>query len=366
MKNIYYRESTVEKTWTLDSTGLPALEARYLTARLEPFAMDRLDQKLVTIFGGAGFVGTQLVQLLARRGYRIRVAVRRPNLALHVKTLGGVGQIVPIQANIRNMPSIQRAVAGADIVINLVGIGFERGAQRFGDVHEKGAAAIAQAARAAKASQLIHMSALGVDTALTSDYAKSKLAGEAAVLAAFPQAVIFRPSIMFGQGDGFFQLMAGLSRVLPVLPLIGGATRFQPVYVGDVAEAMALAVDGQVKTGRIYELGGPEIETHKALMQRILREAARNRPLIPLSSGLAKLMALPFAILPFPPLLTGDQVELLNTDNVVSDAAIRDKRSFAGFGITPTAMDTILPTYLWRFRKHGQFDRIPETDGKTV
>lgn len=326
--------------------------------------MDRLEPKLVTVFGGSGFVGTQLVQILARRGHRVRVAVRRPDLAGHLKTLGGVGQIVPIQANIRNMASIRRAVTGADIVINLVGIGFERGAQRFDDVQAKGAGAVAQAARAAGVSSLVHMSALGVDRASESNYARSKLAGEAAVLAAFPQAVILRPSILFGPGDGFFNMMAGLSRLLPVMPLIHGETRFQPAYVGDVAEALAMAAEGKVKTGRIYEIGGPEIETHRALIERILSETGRNRPLMPLSPGLAKFMALPFLILPFAPLLTADQVDLLAVDNVVSDEAKKDKRTLAAFGIAPTAMETILPTYLWRFKKHGQFDRVPATDGK--
>jgi NADH dehydrogenase len=319
--------------------------------------MDRFEPQLVTIFGGAGFVGTQLVQLLAQKGYRIRIAVRRPDLAGHTRTLGTVGQITPIQANLRNAASVQRAVKGADIVVNLVAVGFERGAQTFTAVNTKGAANVAAAARDAGVKALVHMSALGVDIATTSLYARSKLAGEAEVLKAFPQAVIIRPSILFGRDDGFFNLMGSLARILPVMPLIGGDSRFQPAYVGDVAEAIAMAAEGQVKTGRIYELGGPEIETHKALLARILREAGRDRPLLPLSAGIAKLLALPFAILPFKPLLTADQIELLGTDNVVSDAAIRDKRTFAAFGITPTAMDAILPSYMWRFRKNGQFDR---------
>ncbi|HTM76702.1 MAG TPA: complex I NDUFA9 subunit family protein [Devosia sp.] len=319
--------------------------------------MDRFEPQLVTIFGGAGFVGTQLVQLLAQKGYRIRIAVRRPDLAGHTRTLGTVGQITPIQANLRNVASVQRAVKGADIVINLVAVGFERGAQTFTAVNTKGAANVAAAARDAGVKALVHMSALGVDIATTSLYARSKLAGEAEVLKAFPQAVIIRPSILFGRDDGFFNLMGSLARILPVMPLIGGDSRFQPAYVGDVAEAIAMAAEGQVKAGRIYELGGPEIETHKALLTRILREAGRDRPLLPLSAGIAKLLALPFAILPFKPLLTADQIELLGTDNVVSDAAIRDKRTFAAFGITPTAMDAILPSYMWRFRKNGQFDR---------
>lgn len=319
--------------------------------------MDRFEPQLVTIFGGAGFVGTQVIQVLARQGYRIRVATRRPDLAGHTKTLGTVGQILPIQANVRNLASVQRAVKGADIVINLVAIGFERGAQKFSAINTEGAANVAAAARAARVTSLVHMSALGVDTAADSLYAQSKLAGEAAVLEAFPQAVILRPSLMFGRDDGFFNMMGGLARMLPIMPLISGGTRFQPVYVGDVAEAIAMAALGQVKTGRIYELGGPEIETHKELMIRIMREAGRNRALVPLPSAVARLLALPFAILPFKPLITADQVELLGTDNVVSEAALRDKRTLVAFGITPTAMDTILPTYMWRFRKHGQFDR---------
>lgn len=320
--------------------------------------MDRIEPRLVTIFGGSGFVGTQIVQLLARNGHRIRVAVRRPDLAGHVKMYGSVGQVQPIQANIRNAASVRRAVAGVDIVINLVGIGFSRGAQNFDAVHVTGASHVAASAKAAGVATLVHMSALGVEQAAgVSAYAASKLAGEAATLDAFPDAIIMRPSILFGQGDGFFNLMGALSRLFPVLPLISGATRFQPAYVGDVAEAFARAAEGRVKSGRIYELGGPQVETHRELLARVQREAGRNRPLLPLSPGLAKLLALPFAILPFPPLLTADQVELLGVDNVVSDAAIKDKRTFAAFGIAPTAMDAVLPTYMYRYRKHGQFDR---------
>lgn len=328
--------------------------------------MDRFSPKLVTVFGGSGFLGTHLVQLLARRGYRVRVAVRRPDLAGRAKMLGNVGQIVPIQANLRNPASVARAVAGADIVINLVGVGFEKAKQSFDAVNSEGAANVARAAQAAGAKALVHVSALGVDTAAgVSNYARSKLEGEAAVLQAYPQAVILRPSLMFGQGDGYFNLMGTLARLFPIMPLIGGQSRFQPVYVGDVAEAIAKAADGEVKTGRIYELGGPDVETHKALLERILREAARKRPLLPLPAGIAKLFALPFAILPFKPLITADQVELLGQDNVVSDEAIKDKRTLAAFGITPTSMDTILPSYMWRFRKHGQFDR-PDHDGVVI
>jgi NADH dehydrogenase len=239
-----------------------------------------------------------------------------------------------------------------------VGIGHGRGAQSFDAVHVDGAANVAAAARDAGVAQLVHMSALGVDRAAeVSRYAASKLAGEAAVSAAFPNAIIMRPSILFGPGDGFFNLMGALARFFPVLPLIGGDTRFQPAYVTDVAEAFARAADGKVKPGRIYELGGPQVATHRELIELVQREAGRNRPLLPLPAGLAKLLALPFAILPGKPLLTADQVDLLGVDNVVSEAASKDKRSFAAFGIVPTAMDTILPTYLYRYRRTGQFDR---------
>lgn len=320
--------------------------------------MDRTSPKLVTIFGGSGFVGTHLVQVLARKGYRIRVAVRRPDLAGETRMLGNVGQVMPIQANLRNEDSVRRAVQGADIVINLVGVGAQQGPQSFEAVHVNGALLVARAAKAAGVGALVHMSALGVDKAAeVSAYADSKLRGEAAVFEAFPDAVILRPSLIFGQGDGFFNLMGTLARMFPALPLIGGQTRFQPVFVGDVADAFAKAAEGEVKTGRIYELGGPDIESHKVLMERILREAGRKRLLLPLPNGIAKLMAGVLGILPGRPLITGDQVELLGVDNVVSDEAIKEKRTLAAFGIVPTSMDEVLPTYMWRFRRHGEFDR---------
>jgi len=320
--------------------------------------MTRNVPKLVTVFGGSGFVGTQLVQLLARRGYRIRVAVRRPDLAGEARMLGNVGQIVPIQANLRNAASVERAVAGADMVVNLVGIGHEAGKQRFSAIHVEGAAAVARAARAAGAEALVHMSVLGADRAAeASPWARSRLDGEAAVLAEYRGAVILRPSLIFGKADSFFNLMGSLARILPAMPLVAGETRFQPVYVGDVAEALLLAAEGRVKTGRVYELGGPDIETHRQLLGRILREAGRERPMVPVPAGLAKFGATLLSVLPFRPLITPDQVELLRVDNVVSEAATREKRTLAAFGIAPTSMDTILPTYMWRFRKNGQFDR---------
>lgn len=312
--------------------------------------------KVVTIFGGSGFVGTQIVQELARKGYRIRVAVRRPDLAGDVMPLGMVGQIHAIQANVRNMASVERAVAGADIVINLVGILFEGGRQRYEAVHAMGAKNVAEAAKAAGAEALVHMSALGANIESASASARSKALGEEEVLKAFPEAVIMRPSIIFGQGDGFFNLFASLARLFPVLPLIGGKTRFQPIYVGDVAEAFAMAAEGKVKTGRIYELGGAEIETMRELMQRVLQESQRSNPLIPLPMGIAKLQAAILQLLPSP-LLTVDQVIQLGTDNAVSDVAVKQKRTLNAFGITPTTMDAILPTYMWRFRRQGQFDK---------
>jgi len=319
--------------------------------------MDPNELPLVTVFGASGFVGTQVVQALARKGYRIRAAVRRPDLAGHLRMLGAVGQIVPIQANVRNAPSVLRAVGGAGIVINLVGIGVQSGAQKFDAVNTDGAGNVAAAARAVGAQTLVHVSGLGLAADSDSTFARSKAAGEAAVQAAFPQAVVVRPSIIFGPGDGFFTRMGTFARLMPILPLIGADARMQPVYVGDVAEMIARAAMGEVKTGRIYELGGPEIETNRQLWQRVLRETGRSNTLVPVSQGIASLLCLPLGLLPNPP-ITRDQVALLGQDNVVSEGATKEKRTLLGLGMTPVAMDTILPTYLWRFRKSGQFERI--------
>lgn len=319
--------------------------------------MDPNELPLVTVFGASGFVGTQVVQLLARKGYRIRAAVRRPDLAGHLRMPGGVGQIVPIQANVRNPASVLRAVEGAGIVINLVGIGVQSGAQKFDAVNADGARTVAEAARTAGAATLVHVSGLGLTAESESDFARSKAAGEAAVAEAFPQAVIIRPSVIFGPGDGFFTRMATFARMLPILPLIGAEARMQPVYVGDVAEVIGRAAMSEIKSGRVYELGGPEIETNRQLWQRVLRETGRNNTLLGVSQNVASLLALPLSLLPNPP-LTADQVVLLGKDNVVSEAASKEKRTLLGLGMTPVAMETILPTYLWRFRKTGQFERI--------
>jgi uncharacterized protein YbjT (DUF2867 family) len=314
---------------------------------------------LVTIFGGSGFVGTQVVQALARAGYRVRVAVRRPDLAGHVKPLGAVGQIMPIQANVRNLDSVQRAVRGAGIVINLVGIGHEGGRQRFRAVHTMGARNVAEASRQAGVATLVHMSALGADPQSSSSYAASKGLGEAEVSAAFKNAIILRPSIIFGPGDTFFNKHAALARVLPVLPVIGAKARVQPIYVGDVAAAFLAAAQGKVKPGRVYEIGGPETETQTDLVKRVLATTRRSNLTLPIPAALGKLLALPFAFLPWAPLLTADQVELLQADNVVSDTATAEGRGLAAFGVSPTAMDPILESYLWRFMRNGQFDRLP-------
>jgi uncharacterized protein YbjT (DUF2867 family) len=318
--------------------------------------MTDTSSELVTIFGGSGFVGTQIVQLLAHRGYRIRVAVRRPDLAGHVKPLGDVGQVVPIQANVRSPDSVARAVHGANIVINLVGIGAERGKQRFDAIHAEGPRSIASAAAATRASALVHMSVLGADPGSESVVSSSRAQGEAAVLAEFPGAVIMRPSLIFGPGDGFFNLMATLARLSPVLPLIGGKTLFQPVYVKDVAEAFVIAATGGATPGAVYELGGPEVVTHRQLLERILKDTGRHNLLLPIPPGLGKLMAIPMGLLPTP-LLTADQVTQLQVDNIVSADAIAQLRTLPGLGIVPTPMEAVLPGYLWRFRRNGQFDR---------
>jgi len=311
-------------------------------------------ETLVTVFGGSGFLGRHVVRALAREGYRIRPAVRRPDLAFHLQPMGRVGQIHPVQANLRYPASVEAAVRGADVVINLVGILFERGKQRFEAVQAEGAACVAQAAAAAGA-RMIHVSALGADADSPALYARTKAAGEAAVLAAAPDATIFRPSIVFGPEDDFFNRFGAMARMSPVLPLVGGGeTKFQPVFVGDVAQAIAKAVGGATKGGTIYELGGPEVRSFKELMVYVLSVTERRRLLVPLPFGLAKLQAYLLQFMPTP-LLTPDQVELLRADNVVSGAAIDERRTLGGLGIEPAAMEAIVPSYLWRFRKTGQF-----------
>lgn len=313
--------------------------------------------KLVTIIGGSGFIGTQLVQHLAKRGYRVRVGVRRPDLAGHLRPLGTVGQVHPVQVNVRNPESIMASVAGSDAVVNLVGILHESGRQKFRAVHTMGAANVAQAVKAAGIETFVHMSALGANSESESAYLRSRALGEQEVLASCPKAIIIRPSLVFGTDDSFFNRFGALARMLPFLPLIGEDTKFQPIYVGDVAYALATAVDGKVKGGKAYELGGPEVVTMRNIMELVNYYANRTRPLISIPTGLASFMASFAQILPNP-MMTVDQVISLQTDNVVSVEADKEKRDLAAFGITPTGMDDILPDYMWRFRKHGEFERV--------
>ena len=319
--------------------------------------MDDGDKGLVTIFGGSGFIGNHVTQAIAQLGYRVRVAVRRPDLAGEVRMFGAQGRVQPVQANLRNRDSVIRAAAGSDIVINLTGILHESGRQRFMAVHTMGAKHVAEAAAAVGAKAMVHMSALGADAESKSTYARSKALGEQEVLAAFPKAVIIRPSLVFGRDDGFFNLFGAISRISPVVPVIGGASRFQPVYVGDVAAAFAAVVSGAAKPGTTYELGGPEIETMRQLLERLLAEAESKRVLMPIGPGLARFMGRIAQLSPWK-LFTADQAVLLQADNVVSEEAIAQKRTIAELGIVPTSMDAVLPTYLWRFRRHGQFDRV--------
>ena len=310
--------------------------------------------KLVTVFGGSGFVGRHVVAALAKRGYRVRVAVRRPDLAGHLQPLGNAGQIQAVQANLRFRESVNRAVQGADHVINLVGILFESGAQKFNAVQEFGARCVAEAARDVGAG-VTHVSAIGADKNSEAEYSKTKAAAEVAVLETVPSAVIIRPSIVFGPEDNFFNQFAGLARFLPFLPLIGGGkTKFQPVYVGDLAEAIARSVDGTLIAGATYEIGGPEVKTFKQCLELVLEMTGRKRPLVPIPFGIAKIQGSILGLLP-KPLLTRDQVVMLERDNIVSAKAKLAALTLEGMGISPVSVEAILPTYLWRFREHGQY-----------
>ncbi|WP_439359245.1 complex I NDUFA9 subunit family protein [Bradyrhizobium sp. DASA03007] len=311
---------------------------------------------LVTIFGGSGFLGRNVVRALCKRDYRIRVAVRRPELAGYLQPSGKVGQVHTVQANLRYPASVEAALRDSHVVINLVGVLTEGGQQTFDAVQAKGAETVAKAAAAAGAS-LVHVSAIGADAKSPSRYAKAKAAGEEAVRAAVPSATIFRPSLMFGPEDQFTNRFAALARISPVLPLIGGETKVQPVYVADVATAIADAVDGKAKAGATYELGGPDVLTMRAIIEAILAITNRERMLIPLPFGLARFKANFLQFAPGALKLTPDQVTMLELDNVVSDAAKAAGLTLEGLGITADSLDTIAPQYLWRFRAAGQFQR---------
>ena len=316
------------------------------------------DTGLVTVFGGSGFVGRHTVRALARAGWRIRAACRRPDLAGHLQPMGRVGQIMPVQANLRYPDSVARAVEGADVVVNCVGVLARAGRQTFPAVHVTGARAIAKAAREAGVTRVVHVSAIGADPKSVSDYARSKGEGERAVLEQFPDAVILRPSIVFGPEDEFFNRFAALARLAPLLPLIGrGRTRFQPVFVGDLAAAITAVCSGGAQPSAVYEIGGPEVLSFRQILDRTQEWTGRRRGYLPMPFWLAKLQALatwplPNAVRP----LTYDQVRLLQVDNVVSAAAVTEGRTFEGLGLGhPHAVGAVVPGYLERFRPRGQF-----------
>jgi NADH dehydrogenase len=307
-----------------------------------------MKNQLVTVFGGSGFLGRHTVRALARAGYRIKVATRHPNRAFFLRPLGAVGQIDFVKCDVADADAVAQALSGAYAVVNLTGILFQSG-QTFEDVQADGAANIATAAAAAGVSALVHVSAIGADIESDSAYAVTKAEGEVAVREAFPNAVILRPSIIFGPEDGFFNKFAEMARYFPALPLIGGGkTRFQPVFVGDVAQAILAGLSR--RDGRTYELGGPVSYSFKELMQLILRETGRKRVLVPLPFGIAFLKAAFLQLLPNP-LLTVDQVRLLKKDNVVSATA----PGLADLGITPTSAEAVIPSYLWRYRAKGEY-----------
>lgn len=319
--------------------------------------------KLVTIYGGSGFVGRYVARRLAKDGWRVRVAVRRPNDAMFVKPYGAPGQVEPILCNIRDDASVRAAMIGADAVVNCVGILNAVGKNSFGAVQAEGAARVARLAAETGVGRLVHISAIGANAESESEYARSKAAGEAAVLAAFPSAVILRPSVVFGNEDGFFNRFASMARFSPILPVVGAETRFQPVYVDDVAQAAAKAVKGEAAPG-IYELGGPEVATFRALMGKMLTAIRRRRLVLNIPTFLARIIGGVFDLIQAATaglienqMLTRDQVRNLSRDNVVAPGA----RGLADLGITPTALDDVIPEYLWRYRPSGQYLAIKES-----
>lgn len=310
--------------------------------------------RLVTVFGGSGFIGRYIVERLAKQGDRVRIAVRRPNQALFLKPLGDLGQIQPWACNIRDDASVSRAVEGADAVINLVGILTNSGSQTFDSLQAEGAARIARLAAAAGVGSLVHLSAIGADSESDIDYVRTKGIGEAAVIEAFPKATILRPSLVVGWEDGVFNRFAQMAALMPVLAMPGTKTRFQPTSVADVADAAVLASKGGSKvTGKVFELGGPEILTLSDILDRLADHTGVRRFVVPLGFGLAKFIATFTGLLPNPP-LTRDQVEMLKTDNVVGDGA----KGYKALGLTPEPVEAVLAKYAVQYRPEGQFSKV--------
>ena len=322
-------------------------------------------QGLVTVFGGSGFIGAQVTRALAKQGYRVRVAVRRPGLGYRLPLMGDVGQIEVVQANLRNPESIGRALDGAEGCINLVGVLYETGRQSFAGLHAQGAEEIAAACAAHGVKRMVQVSAIGADAQSPSKYARTKAAGEAAVRKLLPQAAIVRPSVVFGVDDALFNRFASMASLMPMLPLPGGGdTKFQPIFVGDVAAAIVAALREPSAAGKIFEIGGPDIYTYRQLIELTLAQIHKTRQLIDLPWGLAKLIGrlgdLQAKVLPFAPLLTADQVELLQHDNIAS----KSLPGLKALGVSaPVAVEAILPTYLYRYRRGGQFAPEPAVAG---
>ncbi|WP_019955460.1 complex I NDUFA9 subunit family protein [Yoonia vestfoldensis] len=318
--------------------------------------------KLVTIFGGSGFVGRYIARRMAQNGWRVRVAVRNTNEAMFVRTYGVVGQVEPVFCNIRDDASVAAVTNGADAVVNCVGVLAEVRKNTFAAVQADGATRIARIAAEMGVTRMVHISAIGASDTSASDYARTKVAGEQGVLDHMPGAMVLRPSIIFGAEDEFFNRFAGMTRLGPVLPVIGADTLFQPVYVDDVAAAAVKGVLGEVPGG-IYELGGPDVATFRDLMQQMLAVVRRRRLIVNIPFWAARIMAGAFNILRIvslglvTPPVTRDQVANLAVDNVVGDGA----KGFADLGIKPTALMAVLPDYLWRFRPSGQYDAIKES-----
>ncbi len=307
-----------------------------------------LGRKVATVFGGSGFIGRYVVQRLAAQDYVVRVATRDPAAARFLQTQGRVGQIVPLAASVTDDAAVARAVEGASAVVNLVGILAERRAGDFDRIQGEAPGRVARAAAAAGAEALVHLSAIGADAASPSGYARSKARGEEEVRAGFRAATILRPSVVFGPEDGFFNRFAGMAGLLPFMPVVAGATRFQPVYVGDVADAAAAAIARPEARGRTYELGGPRVMTMREVLRLVLDQTRRRRRMVDMPAGLMRVQARVAELLPNPP-ITRDQLLLLERDNVVGEGM----PGLEDLGIRPTAVEAVVPGYLRRYRSGG-------------